>query len=95
MQSQFSKKFNHDPIAKDYDDNVKNENNPIRAGYSDMMTWIKEKTFSSKTIIDLGSGAGNTATQIDKYEEIYCVDISKNMLDIAQEKLKNKKNIFL
>jgi len=30
MQSQFSKKFNHDSIAKAYDENIKNEENPIR-----------------------------------------------------------------
>lgn len=94
MQSQFSKKFNHDPIAKTYDENIKNEDNPIRTGYSDMMKWIKEKTLLSKHIIDLWSGTGNTANQIDTYEVIYCIDISKNMLDIAQEKLKDKKNIF-
>jgi hypothetical protein len=53
MQSQFSKKFNHDPIAKEYDEHIKNEDNPIRTGYSNMMKWIKEKTLLSKCIIDL------------------------------------------
>ena len=33
MQSQFWKKFNHDPIANDYDENIKNEDNPVRKGY--------------------------------------------------------------
>lgn len=94
MQSEFSKKFNHDPIAQWYDKNVQNENNPIRTGYADMMQWVQANTLSSQNIIDLWSGTGNTAKQIQHYEMVYCVDISKNMLNIAQKKLKNKKNII-
>jgi len=33
MQSKHSQKFNHDPIATGYDENVENEDNPIRTGY--------------------------------------------------------------
>ena len=93
MQSKFSKKFNHNPLANDYDENIKNENNPIRRGYVDMMKWVKEKTLSSNIIIDLGCGTGNTADQLNNYHKIYCVDISENMLKLAKNKLKNKKNI--
>lgn len=30
MKSKFVQKFNHDPIANGYNDNVQNEDNPIR-----------------------------------------------------------------
>ncbi|HAU66506.1 TPA: hypothetical protein DCW61_04110 [Candidatus Uhrbacteria bacterium] len=93
MKSKFAQKFNHDPIASDYDDNVQNEDNPIRKGYGGLMKWIKEKTKESNILIDLGCGTGNTSNQIDSAKKIYCVDISQSMLDIAKEKLKNNENI--
>jgi putative AdoMet-dependent methyltransferase len=93
MKSKFAQKFNHDPIANDYDDNVQNENNPIRKGYSSLMKWINEKTKESNILIDLGCGTGNTSNQIDSDKKIYCVDISQNMLDLAKKKLGNNENI--
>ena len=93
MKSEFAQKFNHDPIAKDYDENVQNEDNPIRNGYSDLMKWIKDKTKQSKILVDLGCGTGNTSRQIESYEKIYCVDISQNTLDIAKNKLQDNKNV--
>jgi len=94
MKSEFAQKFNHDPIASDYDNNVQNGENPIRKGYSSLMKWIKEKTNESNVLIDLGCGTGNTSNQIDSGKKIYCVDISQNMLDLAKEKLKNNENII-
>lgn len=94
MKSKFAQKYNHDPIANDYDDNVQNENNPIRKGYSNLMKWIKKKTEKSNVLIDLGCWTGNTSSQIKSDNKIYCVDISQNMLDIAKNKFKNNKNIF-
>lgn len=93
MKSKFAQKFNHDPIASDYDDNVQNEDNPIRKGYSSLMEWIKNKTKESKNLVDLGCGTGNTSSQIESCKKIYCVDISQNMLDIAKDKLKNNSDI--
>ena len=93
MKSKFAQKFNHDPIANDYDDNVQNENNPIRKGYISLMKWIKEKTKESNILIDLGCGTGNTSNQIDSDKKIYCVDISQNMLDLAKKKLENNESI--
>jgi len=93
MKSKFAQKFNHDPIANDYDNNVQNEDNPVRKGYGDLMKWIKEKTKESNILIDLGCGTGNTTNQIDFAKKIYCVDISQNMLDLAKKKLKNNGNI--
>jgi len=96
MKSKFAQKFNHDPIADNYDDNVQNEDNPIRKGYSSVMEWIKEKTRESNVLVDLGCGTGNTSMQITPDKKIYCVDISQNMLDIAKNKLKsNDKVVFI
>jgi len=90
MKSQFSEKFNHDPIAVGYDENVTNENNPIRKGYSDVMRWVTDMTDGSNVLVDLGCGTGNTAQRVKDYERMYCVDISWNMLDIAKKKLEGK-----
>jgi putative AdoMet-dependent methyltransferase len=94
MKSAFYKKYNHDDIAKDYDDNVKNESNPVREGYQSLLFWVDEKTQSSKIILDLGSGTGNTIDNLSSdFEKIFCVDISDEMLKIAKEKLSKRKNI--
>ncbi len=93
MRSKFAQKFNHDPIASDYDNNVQNEDNPIRKGYSSLMEWIKNKTKESNILLDLGCGTGNTLDQVESYEKIYCVDISQNMLDIVKDKFKNNSDI--
>ena len=93
MKSKYSQKYNHDPIASDYDENVKNETNPIREGYQELLNWVKLNSQKSKTIVDLGCGTGNTTNSVDNFEKAYCIDISQNMLNIAKEKLKNKKNI--
>ncbi|MGV8162844.1 MAG: class I SAM-dependent methyltransferase [Candidatus Nanoarchaeia archaeon] len=93
MKSQNFKKYNHDPIATAYDKNVKNETNPVRAGYSDLLNWVKLLAHNSRIIVDLGCGTGNTIQKINNFEKAYCVDISSNMLSIAKKKLKNNKNI--
>lgn len=81
-------------MANDYDEDVKNEDNPIRGGYMDLMVWVSDKCINSKNIIDLGSGTGNTAMNLpDSIEDITCVDISQNMIDIAKDKLRNRSNI--
>ncbi len=95
MKSKFAQKFNHDSIANDYDDNVQNENNPIRKGYANLMRWVKNKTRQSNVIVDLGCGTGNTSNQIELDKKIYCVDISQNMLDIAKNKLKDRNIVFI
>lgn len=93
MQSKHSQRFNHDPIATGYDENVENEDNPIRTGYGDLMSWIKEKTTDSKVMIDLGCGTGNTTLSLSNFDKVYCVDISQNMLDIAKEKLQDRGDV--
>jgi putative AdoMet-dependent methyltransferase len=94
MKSQYLDKYNHNPIASEYDKNVSNEDNPIRTGYGLLLGWVKEKAKNSKIIIDLGCGTGNTVKHLINFEKIICVDISENMLKIAERKLKNKNNII-
>lgn len=94
MKSQYSKKFNHDSISEGYDEDVKNENNPIREGYQELLNWAVKKAKDSKVIIDLGCGTGNTILSLLKLDKVYCVDISQNMLDIAKDKLKDKGEII-
>jgi putative AdoMet-dependent methyltransferase len=95
MKSAFYRKYNHDSVAKDYDENVKNKNNPVREGYDFLLSWVGAKIKSSKIILDLGSGTGNTVNSFPGgFEKIVCVDISNEMIKIAKEKLKKKKNII-
>ncbi len=94
MKSKFGEKFNHDFIAKDYDSDVKDSNNPIRLGYKELLKWVSKKAGNSKIILDLGCGTGNTTGSLRSFEKVFCVDISKNMLSRAKEKLKKKTNIF-
>ncbi len=94
MKSQFGKKFNHDFVAEDYDSDVKDSSNPIRLGYADLIKWVSEKAKSSKIILDLGCGTGNTTSSLTDFDKVFCVDISEKMLSHAKEKLKSKKNIF-
>lgn len=88
MESKHLKKYNHDPIASDYDEDVKNENNPVREGYQDLLDWVGLNSQGSRNIVDLGCGTGNTIKSVNSFERAYCVDISQNMLDIAKEKVK-------
>jgi len=90
MKSQYSQKFNHDLIASEYNENVKDENNPIREGYGKLLNWIRKKAKGSKIIVDLGCGTGNTTLSLLNFQKVYCLDISQKMLDIAKDKLKNK-----
>ncbi len=94
MKSKFGEKFNHDPIAKDYDSDVKDSDNPIRLGYTELLEWVSKKAKTSKIIIDMGCGTGNTTNSLNNFEKVFCIDISENMISLAKEKLKNKKNVF-
>lgn len=94
MKSQYSQKFNHDLIANEYNENVKDENNPIREGYEELLNWVSKNAKSSKIIVDLGCGTGNTTLSLLNFHKVYCINISQNMLDIANDKLKNKGDIL-
>lgn len=95
MRSQFADKFNHDDDALKYDDKVLDETDPIRAGYDKLLSWVttKASTNNNSIVLDLGSGTGNLSLRLKSYKELVCVDISKEMLRIAKEKLASFNNI--
>ena len=65
MKSEFADKFNHDEDAPDYDQDVRNEADPIRAGYDALLNWVAAQTGTARSgrILELGSGnrQSNTA----------------------------------
>lgn len=42
IRSEHADVYNHNPWAADYDDDVRDEQNPIRAGYDACLTWVAE-----------------------------------------------------
>ncbi len=94
MKSDFYQEFNHDGVAEKYDEDVKDESNPVREGYKDLILWVNKNCSDSENVVDLGSGTGNTVVSLlSNVDSIVCVDFSEKMLEIAKEKLKGKKNI--
>lgn len=94
MKSKFGEKFNHNLQASDYDDEVVKEENPIREGYQNILLWIKNIMPKSGVVIELGCGTGNTTrTFSNALKKIICVDVSSEMMGVAKEKLKDKRNI--
>jgi putative AdoMet-dependent methyltransferase len=89
MRSAHGEVFNHDEDAGDYDTDVRNENDPVRAAYQGVLTWvIKEaRIHSSSRVLELGSGTGNLSCLIPQCGELVCVDLSEQMEIIARSKL--------
>lgn len=95
MESQFGDVFNHDPWAAHYDEDVANEQHPIRDGYAATLAWTVAQAAIKPTewVVDLGAGTGNTALEIGSAGRIICVDLSAHMLALAQEKLAGRENV--
>ncbi len=95
MRSKHASLFNHDDDAHDYDLDVSNEQNPIRAGYEKTLNWvIKRAQITSKcAVLDLGSGTGNLASRISACRQLVCVDVSQKMTELARPKLVHIKNL--
>jgi cyclopropane fatty-acyl-phospholipid synthase-like methyltransferase len=53
--------FNHDAEAARYDNDVRNEADPIRTGYQDVLRWVVQQAHitPSSRVLELGSGTGN------------------------------------
>ena len=94
MHSANAEVFNHDNEAADYDQNVRNEVDPIRTGYQDVLRWtIKEGQIDpTSRVLELGSGTGNLSQLITSCGELVSVDVSEKMEAIAQPKLRHLTN---
>ena len=89
MRSRHVDEFNHDEWAAGYDAEVRDETDPIRAGYADVLRWTVECADISpdSSVVDLGSGSGNTSALIPAARHLVCVDISTKMTELARPKL--------
>jgi len=89
MPSSYAEVFNHDDEANGYDADVRNEKDPIRAAYHDVLAWVirEARIDSSSRVLELGSGTGNLSCLIHQCGELVCVDLSKQMEVIAGSKL--------
>ena len=95
MRSRFVDKFNHDDEAPSYDEDVADERNPIREGYSALLRWVVDQASAggSSSVLELGTGTGNLAILLEDFDRMVCVDISANMLGIARAKLADRPNV--
>ena len=86
--------FNHDSEAADYDSDVQNEDDPIRAGYRDVLDWVVKQAHITPTsrVLELGSGTGNLSKLIEGCGELVSVDVSAKMEAIAKLKLDHLSN---
>jgi putative AdoMet-dependent methyltransferase len=86
--------FNHDNDAADYDNDVRNEADPIRTGYRDVLRWVVQQAQITPTsrVLELGSGTGNLSELIASCGELVSVDVSENMETIAEPKMRHLAN---
>jgi putative AdoMet-dependent methyltransferase len=89
MRSLHVDRFNHDADAAGYDDDVRDETDPIRAGYAELLRWVAGEAAvrAGDRVMDLGSGTGNLTALLGPAREIVCVDVSREMSSIARDKL--------
>ncbi|MGA8655391.1 MAG: class I SAM-dependent methyltransferase [Chthoniobacterales bacterium] len=89
MRSAHGEVFSHDDEADGYDAEVRNEKDPIRAAYSNVLEWVvkEARIISTSRVLELGSGTGNLSSRIPRCSELVCVDLSERMEAIARKKL--------
>lgn len=102
-QSAYGDYFNHDDEASGYDQEVRNEAHPIRAGYQALQDWVGHQAHTQHygaeslepqlRILELGCGTGNTTALLPRSQRLYAVDISERMLEKARQKLKHHEEI--
>lgn len=82
-------RFNHDEDAADYDHEVQEQSDPIRAGYEELLDWVATQIRDQQNgpILELGSGTGNLTLRLPEQAEIVCVDISREMTRKLRAKL--------
>ncbi len=89
MRSRFADTFNHDADAPDYDVDVTNETDPIRAGYRELLAWVADMAAigAHHDVLELGAGTGNLTQLLLNARRIVAVDVSAAMLAIAASKV--------
>ncbi len=91
MKSQYGELYNHDAAAHLYDQDVRDESNPIRTGYAAALRWVGEQVYrsggDSTRVLDLGCGTGNTILALPRDCTVTGVDLSQRMIDRATAKL--------
>jgi len=94
VKSEHGERFNHDEDADGYDQNVRNEVDPIRAGYAALLSWVAASV-SGGQVLDLGTGTGNLTVKLPEASSVVCVDLSSRMLERAALKLKERDVSFV
>ena len=89
MRSKHVDDYNHDEWAEEYDADVSQEDNPIRAGYDALLDWVVQVADirPDSRVLELGSGTGNLTVRIPVCGDLVCVDISQRMEEVARPKL--------
>lgn len=74
-------RFNHDEDAAGYDQDVRRESDPIRAGYDRLLAWVAAQVHDlpEGPILELGSGTGNLTRRLPTRLHVVAVDISREM----------------
>jgi putative AdoMet-dependent methyltransferase len=90
LRSEFLDRFNHDQEAPGYDEDVGHEEHPVRSGYSSLLSWIGRQVRPCSTVLELGSGTGNTILALPSDCRVTAVDISTQMTERAKAKLKTR-----
>jgi cyclopropane fatty-acyl-phospholipid synthase-like methyltransferase len=89
MRSANADVFNHNTDAAGYDHEVRNEADPIRARYREVLDWVVQQAqiFPTSRVLELGSGTGNLSALIASCRELVSVDVSEKMEAVAGPKL--------
>jgi putative AdoMet-dependent methyltransferase len=89
MRSANADIFNHDAEAAGYDQDIRNEADPIRDGYLQVLAWVVQEAQIAPTsrVLELGSGTGNLSRLIRSCGELVAVDVSEKMEAVARPKL--------
>ena len=88
MTSRHRERFDHDPEASAYDNDVANEAHAIRAGYAALLDWVAERAEvdGAVDVLDLGAGTGNLTARLAAARTLVAVDTSARMLALARPK---------
>jgi len=89
MRSRHADTFNHDADAPGYDDDVVDESQPVRSGYSALLDWVARTADiqAEHRVLELGAGTGNLTRLLPQAIRIVAVDVSTEMLALARRKI--------